>query len=72
MVFSVASCAGFLQWSSVWEPQNGVYRCPIGQNTLGDLLVVSYMFKVCYGIFGVYIFPKWLIKVPSHIPILFR
>ena len=34
----------------------------IGQNKIGDCLVFSYFFKVFYGIFGVYIFPKWLIN----------
>ena len=34
----------------------GAYRGLIGQNKLGDFLFVSYMFKVFYGIFGVYIF----------------
>ena len=27
---------------------------------------------ILYGIFGVLIIPKWLIKVPGHIPILFK
>ena len=31
----------------------------------------SYIFNVFYGIFGVYIFPKWLKKVPGHFGILF-
>ena len=52
-------------------PKNGVYRGPIGQNNLGDFLVCSYIVKVFYGIFGVYIFPKWLKKVPGHFGILF-
>ena len=51
--------------------KNGAYRGPIGQKKLGDFLVFSYIFVVFYGIFGVYIFPKWLKKVPGHIPILF-
>ena len=38
---------------------------------LRDFLVFSCFFNVFYGIFGVYIFPKWLKKVPGHIPILF-
>ena len=45
---------------------------PYRGKKLGDLLVFSYIFNVFYGISGVYIFPKWLIKVPGHIPILFR
>ena len=47
-------------------------RGPIGQKKIGDCLFFSYMFDVFYGILGVYIFPKWLKKVPGHIPILFR
>ena len=46
-------------------------RAPIGQTNLGDVWFFSLFFKVFYGIFGVYIIPKWLIKVPGHIPILF-
>ena len=39
---------------------------------LRDLLVASCIFRVFYSIFGVYIFPKWLKKVPGHFGILFR
>ena len=39
---------------------------------LGDFLDCSYIFNVFNGIFGFYIIPKWLKKVPGHIPILFR
>ena len=42
----------------------------IGQTNLGDLLFFL-IFLIFYGFFGVYIFPKWLKKVPGHIPILF-
>ena len=31
----------------------------------------SYYLIIFYGIFGVSIIPKWLIKVPGHIPIFF-
>ena len=54
------------------EQKNGSYRGPIGQKKLGDVLDFAYIFKIRYGIFGVYIFPKWLKKVPGHIPILFK
>ena len=52
-------------------PKTGPIGGPIGQKNLGEFFVFSYIFKVFYGIFGVYIFPKWLKKVPGHIPILF-
>ena len=31
----------------------------------------SWFFVVFFGVFGVYIIPNWLIKVPGHFPILF-
>ena len=39
---------------------------------LGDFFVFSCFFIVFFGVFGVYIFPKWLKKVPGHFGILFR
>ena len=42
--------------------QEGSIRAPIGGNDLGDVGVCSYIFKVCYCFFGVYIIPKWLIN----------
>ena len=30
------------------------------------------IFSIIFGVFGVYIIPNWLIKVPGHFGILFR
>ena len=43
-----------------------------GDSEFRRCLVFSLFFNVFYGIFGVYIIPKWLIKVPGHVGILFR
>ena len=48
--------------------------CPMGGNRENNLGDFRFFFFICYGIvwvFGVYIIPKWLIKVPGHIAILF-
>ena len=42
----------------------------IAENNLGDVFDCSYTFKVCYGIFAVYIIPQWPIKLKS--PDLFK
>ena len=55
-----------------WCSKNGAYRGPIGQKNLGDFRFFSWYFIVLLGFFGVYIFPKWLKKVPGHFGILFR
>ena len=43
----------------------------IGKNDLGDFWFFSVFFIVILGFYEVYIIPKWLIKVPGHIAILF-
>ena len=48
----------------------GLYRGSIGENNLGDFCFFL-IFPCFFGGLGVYIIPKWLIKVPGHIPILF-
>ena len=48
--------------SSVFQTHRSVNRAPIGQRHLCDFWVCSFIFKVCYGICGVYIIPKWLIN----------
>ena len=47
----------------------GSNGAPMGQENLSEF---SYIFNDFYSNFGVYIFPKWLIKVPGLIPILFK
>ena len=49
----------------------GSNRAPIGKHNLGDFWFFNLFFNVCYCICGVYIIPKWLIKVPGHFGILF-
>ena len=46
---------------------------PMGKwgKTFRRCFVFLVCLKVCYDFFEVYIIPKWLIKVPGHIPILF-
>ena len=44
----------------------------IGENNLGDVRSFSLYFMVFSRVFGVYIIPKWLIKVPGPFPILFK
>ena len=39
----------------------------MGENNLGDFCFFSLFVLVFSGVWGVYIIPKWLIKVPSHI-----
>ena len=41
----------------------------IGKNNLSDF---SYINIVFVGFYGVLIIPKWLIKVPGHLSILFK
>ena len=43
--------------------------CSIGENNLGDFWVFSWFFIVFLGLYGVYIIPNWLLKVPGHIAI---
>ena len=43
----------------------------MGRNNLGVCLFPLLFFIVFFAFYGVYIIPKWLIKVPRHIPILF-
>ena len=50
----------------------GINRGSIGENKLGDVRVFSRCVIVFSGVFGVYIIPKWLIKVPGPFAILFR
>ena len=52
------------------QPKNGAYRGPIGQKNLGEFRFFLIVYCIL-GFLGVYIFPKWLKKVPGHIPILF-
>ena len=49
----------------------GLYRGSIGENNLGDFLFFPNLLLYFWGVLGVYIIPKWLIKVPGHIAILF-
>ena len=43
----------------------------IGGKKIGVFWFLSCFFGVWIGVYGVWIIPKWLIKVPGHIPILF-
>ena len=42
-----------------------------GGTDFGDFVCFSCIFIIFHGIFGALIIPKWLIKVPRHIPIFF-
>ena len=61
---------------SASDQQSWVIRehgAPMGgnkENNLGVFLV--FLFYVCLGLYGVFILPKWLIKVPGPMPILFK
>ena len=44
----------------------------MGENNLSDFFVCSCFVNVFNGIFGYIIIPKWLIKVPGPIAILFE
>ena len=57
--------------TGVARPDDRLVRAPIGENNLGDFWFFSQNFIVCFGVFWEDIIPKWLIKVPGHIPILF-
>ena len=52
-------------------PKTGSNRGQNPANMLGELLFFLVFLIIQYGIFGVLIIPKWLIKVPGHIPIFF-
>ena len=61
-----------IQFSGFTQYQLGLQWGEMGENNLGDC---CFCFLICYcivGVFGIYIIPNWLIKVPAHIPILFR
>ena len=49
----------------------GLYMGFIGENNLGDFQFFPNCLLYFWGVLGVYIIPKWLSKVPGHIPILF-
>ena len=49
----------------------GVQWGEMGENNLGDSLFVPVFVIILYGIFGVLSIPRWLIKVPGHIPMFF-
>ena len=55
-----------LQWGS-----NGDQWGEMGEHNLGDVWAFSYIFNNILGFYGVYIVPKWLIKVPGPIAVLF-
>ena len=59
-----------LQWAPMGS--NGAPMGEIGENNLGDFLVCFLIYYCIFGVYGVYIIPKRLIKVPGHIAILFR
>ena len=40
-----------------------------GGTYFGQFLFFSYFVIVCWGCYKVLIIPKWLFKVPGHIPI---
>ena len=55
-----------------WSNNLGHIGALQGKQKLGDFLFFSEYVIVFFGFFGVYIFPKWLIKVPGHFGIFFR
>ena len=57
--------------SSHTGSKTGSNRAQNTANKLRDLLFLLGLLIIFYGIFGVLNIPKWLIKVPGHIPILF-
>ena len=66
IILGLAIAEGLINADDIWMDQWG----EIGKNKLGDFcFVLNCLLFFCF--YGWNIIPKWLIKVPGHISILF-